>query len=61
MKTFFPPQRLSKDERRTEKTEIDPKGQIPEFQRATTKSPIRPPNPQFYINNPKPNLIQLKP
>jgi len=60
MKTFFPPQRLSK-ERRTEKTKIDLKGQIPEFQRATTKSPIRPPNPQFDINNPKPNLIQLKP
>ena len=61
MNTFSPPQRLYKDERKPWMPEIDLKGVIPEFHRATKKSPIRPPNPQFDINNPKPNLIQLKP
>jgi len=61
MNTFFPPQQLYKDERKPWMPEIDLKGAIPKFHRAMKKSPIRPQNPQFDINNPKPNLIQLKP
>jgi len=61
MNTFFPPQRLYKDERKPWMPEIDLKGAIPEFHRATKKIPNSTPKSQFDINNPKPNLIQLKP